>query len=260
MNASKILAVLGIAAAVAWPAIPGFAQQASTACPPEVAQARAEIWRVQAATELARTPAGEPASGVGRALAASPARTPAGEPASGVGRTPAGEPASGVGRTPAGEPASGVGRTPTGEPASGAGRALAVAPARTPAGEPASGVGRIAAGANAQFRVLAGDQDRKAFFDTLTDQERRLLYQTLSARDKKRLTAAVSEPERKDIGQTVSDQDAQAWAEKVVSSRVGLEKKIVKARALARAAEDLCKKGDAAGAAAKGREAMEALK
>src|SRR3990170_8487819 len=110
MKVSKHTAYAGIAALVLGTAAPAFAQtqQAGASCPPEIAQVRAQIWRAQAAMDLARTPAGDPASGTGRALASAQ-----GHP-SGIGRTPAGDPASGVGRTPAGDPASGVGRTPTG--------------------------------------------------------------------------------------------------------------------------------------------------
>jgi hypothetical protein len=141
-----------------------------------------------------------------------------------------------------------------------AGRALAAAPGFTPAAGPASGVARVSSVANAQFRVLASDQDRKAFVETLNEQERTLLYQTLSTTYKKRLASVVSEQEQKSLSQKLSDQDAKAWAEKIATDRTGLSKKIAKARALARTASDLCKKGDSEGAAAKAKEAMEALK
>ncbi|HEY7676466.1 MAG TPA: hypothetical protein VIG69_05310 [Candidatus Methylomirabilis sp.] len=200
-------------------------------------------------------------SGAGRAL-------PQGE-ASGAGRSKSlasaptsqqqGE-VSGAGRAlPQGE-ASGAGRAlPQGE-ASGAGRALAAAPGFTPAAGPASGAARVSSVTNAQFRVLSSDQDRKAFVGTLNEQERTLLYQTLSAPYKKRVASVMSAQDQKSLGQKLSDQDVKAWAEKIATDRTALSQKITKARALARTASDLCKKGDSDGAAAKAKEAMEALK
>lgn len=62
---------------------------------------------------IGRTPAGDPASGVGRAIVVAEISSPVGTPNSGVGRTPAGEPASGVGRLPGDieKPNSGLGRS-----------------------------------------------------------------------------------------------------------------------------------------------------
>ena len=108
---------------------------------------------------------------------------------------------------------------------------------------------------NAQFRVLASNENRKAFVETLNDQERTILYQSLSAREKKMLSGVMSDPSQK-----VSDQDAKSWAEKIASNRAELSKKIAKARGLAREAQELCNKGDAAGATAKAKEAMDVLK
>jgi hypothetical protein len=70
----------------------------------------------------------------------------------------------------------------------------------------------------------------------------------------------MSEQDQKSLGQKLSDQDVKAWAEKIATDRTALSQKITKARALARTASDLCKKGDSDGAAAKAKEAMEALK
>ena len=224
MKVSKRTAYAGIAALVLGTAAPGFAQtqQAGASCPPETAQVRAQIWRAQAAMDIARTPAGDPASGTGRALASAQ-----GHP-------------SGIGRTPAGDPASGVGRTPTGDPASGA--------------------GRVSSTTNAQFRVLASAEDRKAFVTSLSEAERKLFYESLSNMEKKRLASAVSEQEMKGMSEKVSDPDAKAWAELIVKNRAALNKKIQQARALARTADELCKKGDSAGAATKAKEAMDVLK
>ena len=320
MKIRNITAFVGIAAMVLATAAPGFAQQGGASCSQEIAQARAHIWRAQAAMDIARIPGTtEPASGAGRALASSPAlpqgqasgagripgtdqpasgagRVPGtDQPASGAGRIPgtdqpasgagrkalasspalpqgqasgAGripgtdQPASGAGRVPGtDQPASGAGRIPgTDQPASGSGRALAAAPGFTPSTGPASAAGRVSSMANAQFRVLASDQDRKAFVETLNDQERKVLYQSLSAQDRKRLASAMSEQELKDLSQKVSSEDSKAWAEKVASDRAALNQKIQKARALARAAQDLCKKGDSAGATAKAKDTIEALK
>ena len=56
------------------------------------------------------------------------------------------------------------------------------------------------------------------------------------------------------------DQDAKAWADQIAKDRASLNKKIQQARTLARTADELCKKGDSAGATAKAKEAMDVLK
>ena len=114
--------------------------------------------------------------------------------------------------------------------------------------------------ANAQFRVLATDQDRKTFIQSLNEQERKVLYQSLSSQDKKRLASVMPDQDQKSLSQKISDQETKAWAEKIASDRAGLSKKVAKARTLVRAAQDLCKKGDSAGATAKAKEAMDVLK
>jgi hypothetical protein len=201
---------------------------------------------------------GEISAGRSKSLA-SAQNPPQGEVAAGRSTMPAqGEVSAGRSTMPAqGEVSAGRSTMPSQNEVS-AGRALAAAPGFTPAAGPVSGVARISSVANAQFRVLASDQDRKAFVDNLNDQERRLLYQTLTSTYKKRLASVAGD--EKELGQKVSDQDAKTWAEKIATDRTGLSKKIAKARALARTASDLCKKGDSEGAAAKAKEAMEALK
>ncbi len=313
MKIGRFTAFVGIAAIVLAAAAPGFAEQTGASCSQDIAQARAHIWRAQAAMDIAHHPfTGEPTSGTSRALASAefppkqgdisagrvpgmdqPKETLTGSGASrkplasaefppkqgdiSAGRVPGMDQpketltGSGASRKPLASaefpPKQGdisAGRVPgmdqpkdtlTG---SGAGRALAAAPGFTSSSGPTSGVARIASTANAQFRVLASDQDRKAFVGTLNEQERRLLYQTLSGSYKKRMASAVSDP--KDISQKVSDQETKAWAEKIASDRAGLSKKVAKARTLVRAAQDFCKKGDSAGATAKAKEAMDVLK
>ncbi|HYB72747.1 MAG TPA: hypothetical protein VED18_05190 [Candidatus Sulfotelmatobacter sp.] len=244
MKVSKVTASVGIAALVLASSAPGFTQQGGTACSVEIAQVRAQIWRAQAAMDITQETAAAPQRGKALASAQNPSQ---GEVSAGRSTMPGQNEVSGAGRS-----------TMPGQNEVSAGRALAAAPGFTPAVGPASGVGRISSTANAQFRVLASDQDRKAFVDNLNDQERRLLYQTLTSTYKKRLASAAGD--QKELGQKVSDQDAKAWAEKIATDRTGLSKKIAKARTLARSASDLCKKGDSEGAAAKAKEAMEALK
>jgi len=290
MKVSKVTASVGIAALVLASSAPGFTQQGGTACSVEIAQVRAQIWRAQAAMDITQETAAAPQRGKALASAQNPSQgevsagrstMPGQNEVSGAGRStmPAqgevsagrskslasaqnpsqGEVSAGRSTMPGQNEVSGAGRsTMPGQNEVSAGRALAAAPGFTPAVGPASGVGRISSTANAQFRVLASDQDRKAFVDNLNDQERRLLYQTLTSTYKKRLASAAGD--QKELGQKVSDQDAKAWAEKIATDRTGLSKKIAKARTLARSASDLCKKGDSEGAAAKAKEAMEALK
>jgi hypothetical protein len=266
MKAGRFTVYVGAAAIVLGSAAPGFAQQAPKAasCPAEVAQVRAQIWRAQAAMEIAGTPTAKAPSG--RALASQIQ----GAPTSGAGRVPGsvdpsgGAPTSGAGRALAtapgsvdpsgGKPTSGAGRVPGsvdpsgGAPTSGAGRALATAPVRqaTP--------GRVSSSTNAQFRVLTSNDSRKAFVETLNEQERSILYNSLSPREKKIFSAAMG---TKDMP-AVSEQDAKAWAEKIASTP-DLSKKVAKARTLAREAQAMCAT-DAAGATAKAKEGMEALK
>ncbi len=289
MKISRITAFAGIAAIVLAAAAPGFAQQGGASCSQEIAQVRAHIWRAQAAMDIAHIPGTqEPASGAGRGKSLASATNEPDKPGSGVGRIPGTDqpasgasripgtdqpasgasrgkslasatnepdkPGSGVGRIPGtDQPASGASRIPgTDQPGSGVGRALAAAPGFTPA----SSAGRVSKTSNAQFRVLGSDQDRKAFLVTLNEQERSILYTSLSPREKNMFTTAMGV---KGVP-AASDQDAKSWAGKIATDRTALSKNVAKARALAIQADKLCRSGDAAGASAKAKEAMDVLK
>ncbi len=242
MKRKAIMVYVGSAALVLGTAAIGSAQQAGGSCSQDIARARAQIWRAEAALDIAAPM--KTASRTGKALASSP--MPQQGEVSGAGRST---------MPPQGE-VSGAGRStmpPQGE-VSGAGRALAAAPGFTPS------IVRASNTTNAQFRVLSSAQDRQTFVESLNPQERKLLYQSLSTRDRKRLTASLSPQEVKDASQNVSAEDSRAWADKIATNRTALSKKVQRARVLARAAHALCMKGDAAGASAKANEAIELLK